>query len=240
MTSPPPKAARRVLIGLAVIGLALVIVSNITDLTQKAIDGDSHDVRGELLFSDDFERKNLGQEWTSMHKGWKIVNGWVHSSKAHNRALWLSQNFSGDLIIEFDARSEPPKKGTFRGDIKCDAFAAEPKRAACGKDLCSTGYVIINGGWLNKIDLIARLDEHKSDSNIVKRRDTKSANSEVKPSTTYRWKIIRRGDTIRWYRDDVLQLSFEDDKPLAGGFFGFNNWESNVYFDNLKVYAAKP
>jgi hypothetical protein len=240
MTSPPPKAVRMVLIGLAVVGLALVVLSSFSDLTQKEIGDDSKDVRGELLFSDDFERKTLGKDWKSVHKGWKIVNGWVHSSKAHNRALWLAQNFSGDIIIEFDARSEPPTKGAFRGDIKCDAFATEPKRVACGKDLCSMGYVVINGGWFNKFDLIARLDEHKSDSAIVKKRTTKSAHSEIKPSVTYRWKIVRQGNTVHWYRDDVLQLSFEDSKPLAGGFFGFNNWESNVYFDNLKVYTVKP
>ena len=241
MTSPSPVAVRWVLTGLGIVGIALIIIGNTTDLTQKEI-GEQVDVTtGELLFEENFERQELGPKWQSAHSGWKIVNGWAHSSKAHNRALWLQQEFKGDLIIEFDARSEPPKTGKkFRGDIKCDAFATEPKRVQCGKDLCSTGYVVINGGWFNKTDLIARIDEHKTDPSIVKRKTTESGQSEIRPSVTYKWRIVRRGSSVEWYRDGKLQLTFDDKNPIEGGFFGFNNWESNVYFDNLKIYALAP
>ena len=238
MTAPSPTAVRRVIIGIAAVGLGLVILSHATDLTQSHVPQETSSEKGELLFEDTFDRSSLGDKWKSMHAGWTIVNGWVHSSKAHNRALWLQEEFPGNVIIEFDARSEPPKGDKkFRGDIKVDVFATHPERVSCGRDLCSKGYVVINGGWFNKTDLIARLDEHKTDPSIVTRRSTEAGRSLVKPSVVYQWKIVRRGSIVEWYRNDKLQLTYDDTSPVKGGFFGFNNWESNVFFDNLRVFA---
>ena len=238
MKSPSPSALRWALIGLGTIGIALLILSNVVNLTQQEITDKAVAEAGELLFEDNFDRQELGEKWRSVHSGWKLVDGWVHSSKAHNRALWLQQAFKGNIIIEFDARSEPAPKGKqFRGDIKIDAFATRPERVQCGRDLCSTGYVVINGGWFNKTDLIARIDEHKTDPTIVKRRAAESAGSQVSPSVVYRWQIVRRDSTIEWYRDGQLQLTYSDDSPIDGGYFGFNNWESEIYFDNLKVFS---
>jgi hypothetical protein len=56
---------------------------------------------------------------------------------------------------------------------------------------------------------------------------------------TYRLKLERSdGHTVRFWVDDVEMLSFTDPMPLAGGgheHFAFNNWETPVCFDNLRV-----
>ena len=121
MKSPSPSALRWALIGLGTIGIVLLILSNVVNLTQQEIADEAVAEAGELLFEDNFDRPDLGDKWRSVHGGWKLVDGWVHSSKAHNRALWLQQAFKGNIIIEFDTRSEPAPKGKqFRGDIKID------------------------------------------------------------------------------------------------------------------------
>ena len=36
--------------------------------------------------------------------------------------------------------------------------------------------------------------------------------------------------------EHALHLTYPDTEPLTGRFFGFNNWEAKVTFDNLAVY----
>lgn len=177
---------------------------------------------GELVFSDDFERAELGEQWTTTHAGWRIEAGELHDTNAKNVGLWLEQQLPERVRVEFDVRSEPtPGAKTFAGDAKCEIFAARPEHQA--------GYVIINGGWSNRLDVIARLDEHGGD------RLAKDS-VRVEPSVSYRWAVARTGSTLHFFRDGVLILSYPDAAPLTGRFFGFNNWESRLYLDNLAIY----
>ena len=54
---------------------------------------------------------------------------------------------------------------------------------------------------------------------------------------TYKWAVARTDDTVYWFRDGELILSFPDAAPLKGRLFGFNNWASNAFYDDLAVYA---
>ncbi|MGM0575704.1 MAG: hypothetical protein ACQEXJ_08250 [Myxococcota bacterium] len=177
---------------------------------------------GTLVFSDDFEREDLGDDWTTEHEGWRIVDGELGSTAAENEGLWLADELPEHARIEFDARSLPlPGGKPFPGDIKAEVFAEEPEHEG--------GYVIINGGWNNRLDVIARKDEHGTD-----RRERPAA--EVEPGKTYRWAIARRDGTLYWFRDGELQMRYPDANPVRGRYFGFNNWRTNVRYDDLAVY----
>lgn len=177
---------------------------------------------GELVFSDDFERSDLGEHWTTDHPGWRIVDGEVGSTEAKNEGLWLTEHLPERVRIEFDARSLPLEGNRpFPGDLKCEVFAEEPAHEA--------GYVIINGGWANRLDVIARRDEHGAD-----RKERPAA--RVEPDRTYRWAVARVDGTLYWFRDGELQMLYEDADPVRGPYFGFNNWETNVRYDDLKIY----
>ena len=92
-------------------------------------------------------------------------------------------------------------------------------------------YVLIMGGWGNSKSLIARGNEHGKD--LVERTQPK-----VQPGKRYHWKIQRQGGRIDWWVDGELFLSWEDVDPLRGSgndYFGFNNWESDAWFDNLSI-----
>ena len=58
------------------------------------------------------------------------------------------------------------------------------------------------------------------------------------PGRTYRFRIERQGKTLTWWVDGERRLALEDDAPLEGpghDAFAFNDWETEVYFDDLVV-----
>jgi len=46
----------------------------------------------------------------------------------------------------------------------------------------------------------------------------------------------KNGDTLRWFLDGKPVLAFKDGDPIDGVYFAFNNWASNAWYDNLRVY----
>lgn len=177
---------------------------------------------GRRVFQDDFERSAIGDRWLVHHDDWRIEGGELHSTAVDNAGVWLAVELPERARIEFSAHSDPlPGGEAFPGDIKCEVFAAAPEHLA--------GYVVINGGWHNRLDVIARLDEHGAD-----RLEQPAA--KVEPGRVYRWAIARADDTLHWFRDGELIASFRDPAPVAGRYFGFNNWRTNVWFDDVAVY----
>jgi len=179
---------------------------------------------GTLVFEDDFEREALGPRWRANDPDWRIVDGWLHSSRTQNKGVWLLEELpEGNVRVEFTARSEPKPDGSFPGDIKWEIFAAEPVHEA--------GYILINGGWNNSRDVIARLDHHDDDKRVIQ------AARPLRPSTAYRYAVVRHGDAIAYFRDGEPIMTYVDEDPLPGRYFGFNNWETLAFFDDLRVYA---
>ncbi|GMV39391.1 MAG: hypothetical protein AMXMBFR64_11070 [Myxococcales bacterium] len=171
---------------------------------------------GTLVFEDDFNRAELGDKWRQAGRNWRIVDGQVHAPTDKNGGLWLLEQLPDKTRVEFDARSEGPD-----GDIKCEIFAEGPTHQA--------GYVLIQGGWKNTLSIIARKDEHGNDR-------LTSTDGLVERGRTYRWAIARDGDTLHWFIDGKLFMSYPDKAPVRGRTFGFNNWDTPLWFDNLKVY----
>lgn len=225
--APRPRRAQRA--NALVMGTLVVALCALTSCEKRALPPNTppsprtHLVGGTLVFSDDFERSELGDNWQTKHPGWKLKGGALNDTNAKNAGVWLTQDLPERVRVEFTARSEPLEDGKpFPGDLKCEIFATTPEHQA--------GYVLINGGWSNRLDVIARLDEHGKD------RLTKDS-SRVEPSVPYRWAVVRVDDTVHWFRDGKLVLSFVDAAPVAGRYFGFNNWASNAFYDDLAIYA---
>ena len=177
-------------------------------------------VTAALPFSDDFERGELGPNYFSGGGFWRVVDGALQSPGVKNNPLWLNVALPDEVAVEFDATSSSSD-----GDIKCELFGN-------GWDHAS-GYVFVLGGWSNKTSVIARLDEHGRDR--VAERSFK-----VKRGQTYRFRIERRGGRIDWFVDGQKLLAFDDKAPLRGpghDRFGFSSWDSELFFDNLRVEA---
>ncbi|MBW2210604.1 MAG: DUF1080 domain-containing protein [Deltaproteobacteria bacterium] len=176
-------------------------------------------------FSDDFERTQLGDAYKSTGGNWRIENGELHVKGAKNHPLWLLRTLPRDARVEFDVRSESPE-----GDIKVEVFG-DGASYARDDSYTATSYVIIFGGWDNSRNVLARMDEHGDDRVVGKAR-------KVEPGETYRFRIERIGGTLTVWVDGDILLEMDDAEPLAGrghDHFGFNNWQSDLWFDKLKV-----
>ncbi len=176
-------------------------------------------------FYDDFERAQLGKSYKKTGGNWRIDNGQLRVDGAKNRPLWLLRTLPRDVRVELDARSESPE-----GDIKVEIFG-DGASYAKHDSYEATSYVIIFGGWNNSKNVLARMDEHGEDRVVGPPR-------KVEPGRTYHFRIERVGGTLTVWVDDQVLLEMVDPAPLGGrghDHFGFNNWKSDLWFDNLKV-----
>src|SRR5687768_13459690 len=95
------------------------------------------------LFSDSFDRAELGPEWLATAPVYRLVGGELVVKGAHNHPLWLKRELPQDAVIELDAWSMDPA-----GDIKVEAWG-DGKSYAKSVEYTSSGYVFIQGGWQN-------------------------------------------------------------------------------------------
>lgn len=176
-------------------------------------------------FHDDFERDAIGDLWQNTGGPYEIRDGQLHIRGARNKPLWLRRVLPRNARIEVDVRSETPD-----GDIKLEVYGDGASRATT-ESYTATSYVIIFGGWDNSTNLIARMNEH-GDDRVVGRQ------KRVEPGTTYRIRVDRQGGTVTYYIDGEKIAEMNDSEPLTGrghDHFAFNNWQSDLWFDNLSI-----
>jgi len=180
-----------------------------------------------VLFTDDFDRGVLGDDWRTTGVGSDLVQGSLRLEGLHNHPLWLRRELPDDVRIEFDAWAEAEE-----GDIKVE-LAGDGESYAQSASYTATGYVFVFGGWNNTLNVIARRNEHGEDRVAV-------SEPKVVPDQRYHVRITRRGAELRWEIDGQTVAEFVDPAPLRGAgqnHFAFNNWEAPTRFDNLVIYA---
>jgi hypothetical protein len=219
------SACARSLLLLLLLAVALSPLSCKKRPKHKPLAADAGLNGGNLLFEEDFA--DTLANWTTTSANWKIVDGRLYTGDRpeENKGLWLGNAVSlpENVRIEFDATSVKGNKPEFEGDLKCE-FGGDRKEHAAG-------YIIIFGGWKNTVNTIARHDEHGEGRLVV------DSSMKVKEGETYRLQIVRLGSEIKWFVNSKLLLRVNDKEPALGGAFGFNNWNSRVYFDNVRIYA---
>ncbi len=189
---------------------------------------------GERVFHDDFERVELGPRWTierlpaeELPADWRIEAGWLRTQNTKNQGAWAEVIPDGPVRVELVARSLPPDnpRQRFVGDLKLEAFATGPAH--------EKGYSLINGGWSNQFDTVAKLGEHSADERRVPAKP-------LEPDRVYRYAAVRTKDKVLWFRDGELLYTFDDASPLQGRWLGLNNWQSNAAFGEVSVFKLAP
>ena len=188
------------------------------------------------VFSDDFERSQLGPDWRATSPAWTLSGGRLCGQDARNHPVWLARRLPTNARIEFQATSTSPD-----GDIKAE-FWGDGRSAASGQSYTdATSYLTIFGGWQNRFHVLARIDEHAPDRREIKLTPGEAdfIKSTVVRDRAYRFQVERRdGRTVRWRVNEVEILTYDDSQPLLGighEHFGFNDWQVRVCFDNLRV-----
>jgi len=177
-------------------------------------------------WKDSFERGEIGDDYYVTGKGYDVLNGMLSAHGAHNHPLWLRKKLPRDVRIDLDCWSNEE-----RGDIKVEVFGDGRSFDPDGGRYMATGYEVIFGGWFNSKSIIARLDEHGKDM-------VENASVKVQPKRHYHWRIERMGKKLSWFIDGQPFLVLDDPQPLEGNgheYFGFNNWETDTWFDNLVI-----
>ena len=221
-----PSAHNRIVI-LTLVGILVVsgLVSGCKKRPrQRALPADAGLTGGELLFSEDFSGDLSA--WTVESENWKIVDGRLYTGDKtnQNKGAWLKDvKLPENVRMEFEATSVKGNKPVFEGDFKFEFGGDKAEHAS--------GYIIIFGGWKNTVNTIARGDEHGEGRLAVDER------LKVEEDKTYKMQVIRLNGEVKWFVDGKLLLRVKDEEPALGGAFGFNDWNSRVYFDNLRVYA---
>lgn len=176
-------------------------------------------------FADDFSAAAISSDWKSTGASYRIKDGELVIDHAYNHPLWLTKPLPRDAVIELDAWSNDDA-----GDIKLEAWG-DGKSFAQTTSYTATSYVFIFGGWHNALSAIARMDEHAA--NRRTRNDVK-----VEKGKKYHFRIARKGGHIDWQIDGKPFLVMDDPSPLDGpdhAYLGFNDWEVELHFDNLKI-----
>jgi hypothetical protein len=177
---------------------------------------------GKLIFEEAF---GAGLEnWATASKQWRVEEGRLSSGDGpcENEGLWLKGvDLPPSVRIEFEAQSVKGNNPVFEGDLKFEFGGTEPKHLS--------GYILIFGGWKNSLNTIAKQEEHTA--RLVVDRETK-----VQEGKTYKVAVVRKGGRISWFLDGSPFLTVQDKTPLNGPIFGFNNWNSRFFVDNLKIY----
>ena len=180
---------------------------------------------GKIVLAETFDGP-LDARFTDTSDGaYTIVDGKLRAQGAHNRPLWLDAELPADARIDFTARSQSPAV-----DIKVEVFG-DGRSFAKTASYTATSYVLILGGWNNSRSIIARMDEHGAD-----RRVRQEPRGEV--GRTYAFTVVRKGNALTWRVDGEPFLELDDPAPLRGPgheHFAFNNWETEVFFDDLVV-----
>ena len=206
--------------------IAFLLALGLAGCAQKSGDLTTPPPGKKLIFEDNFERKEIGDNWLDTWGRYKIVDGELRAHGAKNKPLWLKKKLPRDTRVEFTARSESPAI-----DIKVELFG-DGKSFAKKASYTATSYVVILGGWNNSRSIIARMNEHGKDR--VVRESPKGVQGK-----TYHFILVRRQSKLTWYLKPGLFLEMRDTIPLEGTgheYFAINNWASEVYFDNFKVF----
>jgi hypothetical protein len=178
-------------------------------------------------WTDNFGRDDIGGNYYKTGGGYS-VNGALSTKGGHNHPLWLRKKLPKDVQIDVTAWSNTPD-----GDIKVELAGDGRSFDPDGGAYTATGYVFIFGGWHNSKSMIVKGNEHGTD--MVERVAPK-----VVLKQHYHFRIVKKAKHLSWFIDDMTTpfLEYEDPHMLTGvghEYFGFNNWESDAWFDDLVV-----
>ena len=175
---------------------------------------------GVLVFEDDFDSEELGEQWSASGGSWRISDGQLTVREARNDALWLGFELPEKVRVEFEGTPLADE-----GDLKFEIFGDGENH--------ESGYIVIFGGWGNQVSCIARLDEHGTD------RLNASEHQRLEPGRVYEITAVRTDNQLHWYVDGDLVITYDDSDPLEGDghrHFAFNDWSAPLRFDNVKIY----
>lgn len=222
-----PASAKKFPVGtvigviVVIIGIAMIafVASNYDRPAEKVISENSGNFI--LVFEDKFDQEE-NTNWIVKSGNWAMENEELSGEKNQCTGMWviLEKKFPGDVILEFDARTDENNPST---GIEC----------TIGTDYnVDIGYTFAFGGNSNTKTSILRNNYFMNENK----------NELVKPGKTYHIKAQRIGQDISLFVDGKRVAHYKDSNPLQGNTYASVGLKSvwgrpHVHFDNVKVYT---
>lgn len=169
--------------------------------------------RWELVFSDDFDRDAIGDEWKVYAGEWGIENG----SLVGRGEIYVNRSFPGNQRVEFSAESDNPN------DLSPFIHAGEVGFAS--------GYFLQFGGMGNELNVARRLGKDISVDYW----------HMIVPGQVHKIVAEFDGTHVRLTVDGETVHEYEEKNPLQGeshqrvGFYVYN--KSRIH--DVKIYLQK-
>jgi len=181
-----------------------------------------------LVFSDDFERDELGENWKIIRGKWHIEDGKLLSS--NYAEIVVNKEFPGCQRIEFEVVTHAVQP--------CDL---SPVIHSGGKGSRGSegGYLLQFGG----------LDDYGHAANIINRilrmgkvLEDRSADRFIEPGKVHKMVAELDGDTVRLLVDGSTIIEGHDSAPLSGEGHDMAGLYTrcNAVVDNLRIYTSEP
>lgn len=174
-----------------------------------------------LVFSDDFQRDELGDNWRSLTGKWHIADGKLTCGKVSENKILLKNKVAGFQRVTFDAATNDKRP--------CDLSTF----IHSGPEAVDCGYFLQFGGSGNTFNSLRR-------NGVFTLCTCKQ--QFIEPGKTHKIVAEFDGAAARLTVDGVLILEYLDAAPLHGqghDQLGFCIWTSGT-IDNVRVYQANP
>ena len=206
--------------------------------------GNAEDAGWELVFSDDFERDELGANWISANGKWDVKDGMLRGSGT----LISSQGFPpsdeppGYQRLEFDAVTDvqplaflqtgPNKPEVRISDLSC--FIQAPPHNEGNGPPYHQGYFFQFGGHWNSANRIM-----KSGDTLV--ADDEDPDVKIEADKTHHIVVENDKGQLRFYVDGQLVLEYDERMSMIGakhnriGFYFY----TAAKVDDVKLYVKQ-
>ena len=168
-----------------------------------------------LVFKDNFNRKNIGDNWKIIHGNWKIEN---NALSGRGDAIYINKKFPGDQKLVFSAWVDKSKAA-----CDLDGILGDKSMAKYGNN----GYLFAFGTYGNNFSKINR----------EKVQVVKIAKPIIEPGKHHKIVCEKNGNKLIWYVDGKKIVEYQETfKVLNGPYIGFYT-DAGGFFDNIEVYT---
>ena len=178
-----------------------------------------------LVFSDDFERGELGDDWKVVGGQWRIKAGKLVCAPGYAEIV-INKSFPGCQRIEFEAMTPADNKRP------CD-FSPVIHTAGKGSKQPDGGYLFQFGASGNTLNRIVRNNEQLEDRSAQRFIVAGKVHKVVAELDGDALRLVVDGSTIVEGRDPAPILS--PDQQMAGLYM-----YADTMVDNVRIYTSRP
>jgi hypothetical protein len=202
---------------------------------------------GELLYADDFSRGTAN--WIAeLEKGGTVSasNNVLDIDVPGGCTLWLKQEFSGPILIEYDATVIQAGGPNDRAsDLNCFWMATDPRSEGNIFSSPRSGrfadynqlhcYYVGLGGNTNTTTRFRRYIGSPTTRPILPEHDLTATQFLIKPNVKIKIQLIASGQLIQYYRNGEKLFELIDDAPYTHGWFAFRTVQNHMKIENVHV-----